>query len=59
VLDGPTVAKIFLGEIKAWNAPVIAKLNPSAKLPAGTGMLWGPIQIFNWWSSLIWGRAGQ
>ena len=33
VLDGPTLAKIFLGEIKNWNDPAIAKLNPSAKLP--------------------------
>src|SRR5438270_3737338 len=34
VLDGPTVARIFLGEIKTWNDPAIAKLNPSAKLPS-------------------------
>ncbi|WP_395664394.1 phosphate ABC transporter substrate-binding protein PstS [Methylocella sp.] len=34
VLDGPTMAKIFLGEVKAWNDPAIAKLNPSVKLPA-------------------------
>jgi phosphate transport system substrate-binding protein len=33
-LDGPTLAKIFLGEIKTWTDPAIAKLNPSAKLPA-------------------------
>jgi phosphate transport system substrate-binding protein len=32
-LDGPTLAKIFLGEIKTWNDPAIAKLNPNAKLP--------------------------
>jgi phosphate transport system substrate-binding protein len=32
-LDGPTLAKIYLGEIKSWDDPVIAKLNPSAKLP--------------------------
>jgi phosphate transport system substrate-binding protein len=32
--DGPTLAKIFLGEIKTWNDPAIAKLNPSAKLPS-------------------------
>ena len=32
-LDGPTLAKIFLGEIKSWDDPAIAKLNPSAKLP--------------------------
>ena len=34
VLDGPTLAKIFLGEIKTWNDPAIKKLNPSVKLPA-------------------------
>ena len=34
VIDGPTLAKIFLGEIKTWNDPAIAKLNPTAKLPA-------------------------
>ncbi len=34
VLDGPTLAKIFLGEVKVWNDPAIAKLNPSLKLPA-------------------------
>src|SRR6266581_1730340 len=34
VIDGPTLAKIFLGEIKTWTDPAIAKLNPSAKLPA-------------------------
>jgi phosphate transport system substrate-binding protein len=33
-LDGPTLAKIFLGEIKTWNEPAIAKLNPNANLPA-------------------------
>jgi len=33
-LDGPTVAKIFLGEIKSWDDPAIKKLNPSAKLPS-------------------------
>jgi phosphate transport system substrate-binding protein len=33
-LDGPTLAKLFLGEIKTWNDPVIQKLNPNAKLPA-------------------------
>jgi phosphate transport system substrate-binding protein len=33
VLDGPTLAKIFLGEIKSWDDAAIAKLNPNAKLP--------------------------
>jgi len=32
-IDGPTLAKIFLGEIKTWDDPAIKKLNPSAKLP--------------------------
>jgi phosphate transport system substrate-binding protein len=32
-LDGPTVAKIYLGEVKSWDDPAIAKLNPNAKLP--------------------------
>jgi len=34
VLDGPTLAKIFMGEIKSWTDPAIIKLNPTAKLPA-------------------------
>jgi phosphate transport system substrate-binding protein len=33
VLDGPTLANIYLGTIKMWNDPAIAKLNPSLKLP--------------------------
>jgi len=33
VIDGPTLAKVFLGEIKKWNDPALAKLNPGAKLP--------------------------
>ncbi len=33
-LDGPTLARIYLGEIKTWNDPAIAKLNPNAKLPS-------------------------
>jgi phosphate transport system substrate-binding protein len=33
-LDGPTIAKIFQGEIKTWNDPAIKALNPSAKLPS-------------------------
>src|SRR5690348_10724722 len=32
-LDGATLAKIFLGEIKSWNDPAIAALNPGLKLP--------------------------
>jgi phosphate transport system substrate-binding protein len=34
VLDGPTVAAIYLGEISKWNDPRIAKLNPKLALPA-------------------------
>ena len=33
VIDGPALAKIFLGEIKTWNDPALVKLNPSIKLP--------------------------
>ena len=33
-LDGPTLARAFLGEIKNWNDPAIQKLNPGVKLPA-------------------------
>lgn len=32
-IDGPTLAKIFLGEIKTWNDAAIAKLNPGLDLP--------------------------
>jgi phosphate transport system substrate-binding protein len=34
VLDGPTVAAIYLGDITKWNDPRIRKLNPSLALPA-------------------------
>ncbi|MCP8937236.1 phosphate ABC transporter substrate-binding protein PstS [Alsobacter sp. SYSU M60028] len=34
VLDGPTVAKIYLGEIKSWDDAAIVKLNPGLKLPS-------------------------
>jgi phosphate transport system substrate-binding protein len=33
VLDGPTLANIFLGEIKSWDDPAIAMLNAGLKLP--------------------------
>jgi phosphate transport system substrate-binding protein len=33
VIDGPTLARVFLGEIKTWDDPAIAKLNPGVKLP--------------------------
>lgn len=32
-LDGPTTAKIFLGQITRWNDPAIAALNPGDALP--------------------------
>jgi phosphate transport system substrate-binding protein len=34
VIDGPTLAKIFMGEITKWDDAAIKKLNPSAKLPS-------------------------
>ncbi len=33
ILDGNTLAKIYLGEIRQWNDPAIAKLNPNTTLP--------------------------
>lgn len=33
VLDGPTVANIYLGKITKWNDDAIKKLNPNVKLP--------------------------
>jgi phosphate transport system substrate-binding protein len=35
-LDGPTLGDIFLGKIKKWNDPAIAKLNPGMTLPSQT-----------------------
>ena len=40
-LSGEVLAGIFLGDIKAWNAPQIAKLNPGMDLPNL------PIQVIN------------
>ncbi len=34
VLDGATLAAIYLGDIKSWNDPAIKKLNPKLTLPA-------------------------
>jgi len=34
VLDGPTVAQIYLGDITKWNDARIKKLNPTLALPA-------------------------
>ncbi|MBS0249422.1 MAG: phosphate ABC transporter substrate-binding protein PstS, partial [Proteobacteria bacterium] len=33
VIDGATLAKIFMGDVKKWNDPALAKLNPQVKLP--------------------------
>ncbi|MCA0304918.1 MAG: phosphate ABC transporter substrate-binding protein PstS [Proteobacteria bacterium] len=33
VLDGDTLGKIYLGQVKYWNDPAIARLNPDLKLP--------------------------
>lgn len=33
ILDGATLAKIFMGEIAKWNDPAIKKLNPKTELP--------------------------
>jgi phosphate transport system substrate-binding protein len=40
-LTGPVLANIFLGKIKVWNDPAIARLNPDMHLPAL------PIQVFH------------
>jgi phosphate transport system substrate-binding protein len=33
-LSGPVIAEMFLGKIKTWDDPAIAKLNPGVKLPS-------------------------
>jgi phosphate transport system substrate-binding protein len=33
-LDGPTAAKIFMGQIKKWDDPAIKALNPGTSLPS-------------------------
>lgn len=33
-LDGATIAKIFMGQIKTWNDPAIKALNPGLNLPS-------------------------
>jgi phosphate transport system substrate-binding protein len=33
-LDGPTIAKIYMGQIKTWNDPAIKALNPGMSLPS-------------------------
>ena len=32
-LDGPTIAGIYSGKVRSWDAPAIAALNPGVKLP--------------------------
>jgi phosphate transport system substrate-binding protein len=32
-LSGPLIAEIYLGKVKTWNDPAIAKLNPGVNLP--------------------------
>jgi phosphate transport system substrate-binding protein len=34
VIDGPTLAKIFLGQVKNWDDAALKKLNPNGKLPS-------------------------
>jgi phosphate transport system substrate-binding protein len=34
VLDGPTLADIYLGKVAKWDDPAIKKLNPNLKLPS-------------------------
>ena len=36
VLDGATLANIYLGKITHWNDPAIVKLNPTLKLPSAS-----------------------
>jgi phosphate transport system substrate-binding protein len=33
-MDGPTLAKVFMGQITTWDDPAIKKLNPSVNLPS-------------------------
>ena len=33
-IDGTTLAKIYLGEVKTWDDPALKKLNPNVKLPS-------------------------
>src|SRR3974390_2338992 len=33
-VDGATLGKIYLGEIKTWDDPALKKLNPNVKLPS-------------------------
>jgi phosphate transport system substrate-binding protein len=33
-MDGPTLAKIYMGQVTRWNDPAIKKLNPGVSLPS-------------------------
>jgi ABC-type phosphate transport system substrate-binding protein len=33
-ISGEVLAEIFLGEVKTWDAPSIAKINPNVSLPS-------------------------
>jgi phosphate transport system substrate-binding protein len=35
-MDGPTLARIFMGQITKWNDPAIRKMNPKVSLPDTT-----------------------
>src|ERR671934_695311 len=35
-LDGPTIANVFLGKVKKWNDPQVAKQNAGVKLPGSS-----------------------
>ena len=34
VIDGPTLAKIYMGKVTKWNDPALKALNPHVKLPS-------------------------
>ena len=46
VIDGPTLAKIFMGEITKWDDAAIKKLNPNAKLPSAGDRCGSPLGWF-------------
>ena len=62
VLDGPTVAQIYLGKITKWNDPAIKKLNPKLNLPdlaiAVIHRADGSGTTFNFTDYLVQGVAG-
>ena len=46
VLDGPTLAKIFMGAITKWDDAAIKKLNPDVKLPSSGHSRRSPFRWF-------------